>query len=213
MEPLSKKKAYHHGDLRSALVQATLQLVAQRGPRGFSMTEACRQAGVSATAVYRHFANKEAILAEVARQGFEQLTSDLKNSLDSIPPDSFARRLVTTGLTYVTYAQSHPAHFQVMFGAGLDKQGYPECMKSGQAALEVLRNEVANSVRGGAMPPAVAAVAVATLWATVHGLAMLNLDGLKPQGEHILEFDVPGCIEALVAGFCAGSTRDTHTGP
>ena len=201
MSPLSKKKAYHHGDLRTALVQATLQLVSQRGPRGFSMTEACRLAGVSATAVYRHFANKEAILAEVARQGFDQLTGDLQGLLAPIPLDAYQRRLVETGLAYVAFAQSHPAHFQVMFGAGLDKQGYPACQESGEAALQILIDEVARAVTGGAMQESRATVAVATLWATVHGLAMLNLDGIKPQGEKPFEFDVPACIEATVRGF------------
>ncbi|ODT55424.1 hypothetical protein ABS71_22940 [bacterium SCN 62-11] len=199
---MSKKKAYHHGDLRTALVQATLQLVSQRGPRGFSMTEACRQAGVSATAVYRHFANKEAILAEVARQGFDQLTVDLKNILDSIPIDAYRRRLVETGLAYVAFAHTHPAHFQVMFGSGLDKEGHPDCQESGETALQILLDEVARAVAGGAMPQARASVAMTTLWATVHGLAMLDLDGIKSKKQEMLEFDVPACLEALVQGFC-----------
>lgn len=199
---MSKKKAYHHGDLRSALVQATLQLVALRGPRGFSMTEACRQAGVSATAVYRHFANKEAILAEVARQGFEQLTGDLRAVLDSLGPNDYQRRLVETGLAYVAFASGHPAQFQVMFGAGLDKEGHPECQQSGEAALQILIDEVARAVAGGALPAAKSTTAITTLWATVHGLAMLDLDGIKSKKQEMLEFDVPACLEALVQGFC-----------
>lgn len=200
MNSLSKKKAYHHGDLRSALVQATLQLVSQRGPRGFSMTEACRQAGVSATAVYRHFANKEAILAEVARQGFEQLTKDLQQVLGALPPDAYRQRMIETGLAYVAFAHHRPAHFQVMFGAGLDKEGHPDCQESGENSLQILIDEVSRAVAGGALPPEKASVAMTTLWATVHGLAMLDLDGIKQKKAETLQFDVPACLEALVHG-------------
>lgn len=167
------------------------------------MTEACRQAGVSATAVYRHFANKEAILAEVARQGFDQLTGDLRLVLDSIESDNYRRRLVETGLAYVAFASSHPAHFQVMFGAGLDKEGHPECQESGETALQILIDEVARAVAGGALPATKASTAITTLWATVHGLAMLDLDGIKSKKQEMLEFDIPACLEAVVHGICS----------
>lgn len=199
---LSKKKAYHHGDLRAALVQATLLLVADRGPRGFSMSEACRRAGVSATAVYRHFANKEAILAEVARLGFEQLHQDIDETLATLESATPFQRLAAAGEAYVRFAQQHPAHFQVMFSSGLDKSCFPDTEQSGHSALAVLLAEVERAVQQGAMAPEHSSSAVCTLWATVHGLAMLNLDGLRPTGEHAIVFDVPRCIEASLRGFC-----------
>ncbi|MGO9694994.1 MAG: TetR/AcrR family transcriptional regulator, partial [Mycobacterium sp.] len=109
----ARRGSYHHGDLKRALTSAALSLVAEKGPKGFTLTEAARRAGVSAAAPYRHFADKAELLAAVAEQGFRDLHADLAaaGARASDPRE----RVIELGRVYVRWAVTHPDHYQVMF--------------------------------------------------------------------------------------------------
>src|SRR5271163_5310425 len=106
-----RRDSYHHGDLKRALTSAALSLVAEKGPKGFTLTEAARRAGVSAAAPYRHFADKAHLLATVAEQGFRELHTALTTAAEAaIDPTA---RLIGIGRAYVRWAVAHPDHYRV----------------------------------------------------------------------------------------------------
>lgn len=185
------KDRYHHGDLREALVGAALAALADgEAP---SLREVARRAGVAPSAVYHHFADKEALVAEVARQGFVALYEAQKGIVAVAPRE----RLVELALTYVTFAAAHPAHFQVMFRGELKHSGrYPELTQAAEATFGALCDVV-----GKAAPTAQEQLLAMELWAIAHGVAALWLDGplqakLGPDG--LVAF-ARGVFEARVA--------------
>jgi AcrR family transcriptional regulator len=139
---------YHHGDLRAALVSAAEKLLEKEGPAGLSVREAARQAGVSHQAPYRHFPDRDALLAALAAEGFSQLEKALENRS--------GREL---GEAYVRFALAHPQRFRLMFSKGQPRATY-ERFAAAFAGLGVEAN-----------------VAAAAAWSLIHGLASLMLDG------------------------------------
>jgi AcrR family transcriptional regulator len=171
----SRRDSYHHGDLKRALTQAALSLVAERGPKGFTLTEAARRAGVSAAAPYRHFADKADLLATVAEQGFLELHAALRTTADTASDP--AARLISIGRAYVRWAVDHPDHYRVMFGAGNDKAQYPSlAVVAGQTfgnLLDAITRCQAAGILRGQEPSQFAG----PLWSLVHGIASLAIDG------------------------------------
>jgi AcrR family transcriptional regulator len=167
------KGAYHHGDLKRALVEAALELVAQKGPQGFTMTEAARRAGVSAAAPYRHFADKDALLAEVAAQGFVRLGEALDRAVGRAGEPR--ERLLRLCRGYVKWALAHPDHYRVMFGEAHGAEEFDEDRPSGlgtfRLALRAIEDCQAAGVIGAQDPRAVAG----PLWSVLHGIAMLQI--------------------------------------
>ena len=172
------KPAYHHGDLRSALVDAGLAILAEGGdPAALSFREAARRVGVSAMAPYRHFADKEALLAAIAAVGFERFAAAQQASGDAPTP---AAALKAQGIAYVTFAVENPALFRLMFGAGAPSKANPELGEAARASFGHLMTGVANvPSRADQMDRVLAH------WSLVHGLAMLALDG------HLGQFGAP----------------------
>ncbi len=165
----SAEKQYHRGDLRRALVTAALDLLRQDGAEAISLRAVARQAGVSAMAPYRHYPDKEALLAAVAALGFERFREALATADAAAPP---GQALVAQAQAYVRFAMDNPALFRLMFGPmhlGL----HPALCEAGDAAYAVLADRVA------AETPAAADRGARALgcWSMVHGLAMLLLDG------------------------------------
>jgi len=165
------KVRYHHGNLQAALVEAGLQLVEETGIEALTLREAARRAGVSQTAPYRHFADKEALLAAVAAEGFRELQRALSEAAAGI--EDANRCLPRLGQAYVHFALDHPGLFRLMFGAGIgDKQPYPLLRQAAQAAYALLENAMRAYLGGGHDAPA----ATVAAWSLVHGLASLLLD-------------------------------------
>lgn len=195
------RRGYHHGDLREALVAGAVDLIAAFGPRGFSMSQACRAAAVSPAALYRHFAGKEALLAEVARRGFVALAAALAAAAAGragAAGDGPADRLVRLGRAYVRFAVDHPALFRAMFGAGVDKPAFPDLAAAAAAAESALAGEVGRAKAAGAIAgdPGTAAAA---LWAAAHGVAMLRVEAVdlpRPAGDR----DAAAVFRVVVAG-------------
>lgn len=164
----ARRDSYHHGDLKRALTSAALSLVAEKGPKGFTLTEAARRAGVSAAAPYRHFADKAALLATVAEQGFRELHAELV----AVPEMDPKARVVELGRTYVRWAVAHPDHYRVMFGADIGKADHPGLAAAGEQAFGDLVDALTGLVDG-----ADARAVAAPLWSLVHGVASLAIGG------------------------------------
>lgn len=196
------RATYHHGDLREALLEATLDLVARDGVAGFSLNAAARAAGVSSAAPYRHFASKDALLTEALERGFVQLRTQMQAVAESHPEDPLAR-LGALGAGYVAFAMDKPAAFRLLFrGTGTGTGTSP----GGLAAFAVLTTCVEEAQRQGQLRDGAATVDIArAAWSLVHGLATLHLDNaLEPTGLPPLDGE---STAATLAVFTAGLRR------
>src|SRR5436305_925158 len=118
-------RAYHHGNLKEALLRAALDLIAQKGTAGFTFAEAARSAGVSPAAPYRHFRDRDELLASVALRGFEQFDAALARAWNGGKPGAF-KAFERVGKAYLEFARSEPAYYSAMFESGLPLDAYPE---------------------------------------------------------------------------------------
>lgn len=166
---------YHHGDLRRALIDTALAMVAEEGAWNFTVREVARRAGVSHAAPYNHFTDKTALLAEVAARGFRALRGALESA--SRRPRSARQALLGIGAAYVRFGAEHPAHYRLMFGPELaEKQRHPVLQEASDATFAVLtaaleRGQAAGEVRRGTVRDQALAA-----WAQVHGLTTLLID-------------------------------------
>ena len=163
---------YHHGDLRAALVAAALTLLREVGPAGLSLRAVARAAGVSAMAPYRHFPDKDALLAAVATHGFALFATRLEAPLECATDPRAA--LIEQGVAYVTFACTESALFRLMFGPLIARAKAREALHQGGApAYAALERAVAAMVADPARRPVVALAC----WSVAHGLACLLVDG------------------------------------
>jgi len=174
--PAGRRDRYHHGDLRRALVDAALRLVRREGPRALTLRAAARLAGVSQAAPYRHFADKQALLAAVAEEGFRAMTGAMRRAMSEAgEPLSKFRAL---GLSYVEFARGHPAHFQVMFGPELaDRTAYPSLAEAAAEAFNLLVAAIADCQKAGLAREGNPEELGVTAWSAVHGLSALIVNG------------------------------------
>lgn len=196
------KAGYHHGDLARALVLAATQLVVQGGPAALTLREAARLAGVSVAAPYRHFADREALLAAVLAEGFDGLAAHTEAARQAAPDALNALRAV--GLAYVEFAVLHPSVYRLMFGPECDKASHPELLAAGERARGVLVRAVVDAQAAGriaAGPPDTVALAG---WAICHGLASLHVDGLLAG---TIPMPIDHAAQALVDMLLAGATQ------
>jgi AcrR family transcriptional regulator len=173
------RDSYHHGDLRSALIGAARDLVRAEGAQRVSLRAIARAAGVSAAAPYHHFEDREAILAAVAAEGFASLRQAMEASAggDGGKGDPF-QRLQGAGVAYVSFAAAEPELYRLMFSGLLsDRSRYPELRRAADDTFRALQQLLAAASPGEREPTDGEAVAL-TAWSTVHGLAMLLIDGL-----------------------------------
>ena len=188
-KPIVRRKAegaYHHGDLKTALKNAALRLVREKGPRGFSINEASRLAGVTVAAPYRHFADKDALLAEIACEGNELMRHELEEAAAGVA--GVKEQMLEVGMGYLRFAKVHSDYFAVIFQAGLDKSKYPEIERSAKEAFGVILRLAQQYERTAEL----ASQRAVSSWALVHGLATLSVDGAlatairgKSEFEHI----------------------------
>ena len=157
------KRGYHHGNLRQALVEATLTLITEKGPQGFTISEAAKAAGVTPAAVYRHFHGREELLAEIARQGFEIFADLMDHAYQSGQPSALAS-FEATGRAYLAFARKFPGHYMAMFEAGLSMNANPELAHAATRATAILEKSAA-------------AMFSAHIWALSHGVVELYARG------------------------------------
>ena len=170
---MTERKGYHHGNLRQALIDAALGLIAERGAVGVSFAEAARRAGVSPAAPYRHFRDREDLLAETARLGFEKFAARLEMAWNGGKPSPL-RAFEALGRAYLAFAREEAPFFTAMFDPGIRASAEPVLAEAGSRAFEVLYRACAtladSAPAGGRPPPHMMAYHV---WALSHGVAAL----------------------------------------
>jgi AcrR family transcriptional regulator len=185
---MKKKKPYHHSNLREVLLASAVQLIAEAGPGDFTLREVARRAGVSHNAPYRHFQDREALLAAVAAQGYLEL-NDAMLEASNREPDS-RNRLKRAGLAYVAFALRRPEHFTVMFETVLSKESHPEAAAASELAFSTLVRLVENAQSTGQITAGDSLPFALLAWTMVHGIAKLAITGRLPYRSKakILEF-------------------------
>ncbi|MEU3605511.1 TetR/AcrR family transcriptional regulator [Streptomyces sp. NPDC035033] len=166
---MSQNSTYHHGDLRAACLRAARELLEEDGSAGLSLRAVARRAGVSATAPYRHYADREALVSAVAAEGYRELAGHLSaaHPAPATPDD-----LAAVAIAYVQFALEHPPLFRAMFAEPCDPTN-EERVAATEAISEYVRGIVRDAFPGVEDTEALAT----TVWALVHGLAFLHLDG------------------------------------
>jgi AcrR family transcriptional regulator len=167
------RRGYHHGNLREALIDAAVRLIAEKGPAGFTIAEAARAAGVSPAAPYRHFRDAEALLADVATRGFERFTAALTTAWNGARPDPVVA-FGNLGRAYLGFARNQPGYYAAMFDAGLPLAAYLPLLKASDQAFAALREAtevLCNRLPKSDRPPAL--MVALHVWALAHGIASL----------------------------------------
>lgn len=167
------RDSYHHGNLRQALIDATAALIKEKGPMGFTLAEAARQAGVSAAAPYRHFTGRDQLLEEVARQGFIEFAARLEAAYDDGRPSALSAFL-RLGEAYLRFAAERPGYYMAMFESGLAIAGNADLAAAAdqaQAALIRAAGGLFARLPPGDRPPA--AMVANHIWAMSHGVVEL----------------------------------------
>ncbi len=178
----STRDSYHHGDLRAACLDAAMELLGEEDETALSLRGVARRAGVSANAPYRHYRDKEALLAALATRGFQDLTARLVTADSSAVPGA---EFIALAQAYVNYAVEHPALFRLMFGHPCSRS-HPDAAAAAGQASAVLAARVATAIL-----PAHRDAFMIGCWALVHGLAALILDGKLTASD-------PGKVSELV---------------
>lgn len=196
---MKQKRPYHHGHLRPELIQAALKVLGKVGPRAFTLREVAREAKVSHNAPYRHFHDKDELLAAVGAEGFERLADamigEAARGADALDA------LLLTGRAYVRFALRWPEHFSAMFDYRQDLSGYPAYATSGRRAFQALLDRVIVAQQSGQIPAGDATRLALTAWSLVHGIAKLAIAGHLP-------FE----SEAAILDFTAFATRTQAEG-
>jgi AcrR family transcriptional regulator len=166
-------RAYHHGNLREALIRAALELIARKGIAGFTLAEAARFTGVSPAAPYRHFRDRDELMASVAHRGFEQFEAALARAWDGGRPDAFTA-LDRLGKAYLEFARAEPAYYSAMFEAGVPVGADPSLREASERAFAVLRGvaeAICATMPAAGRPPTL--MVALHIWVMAHGVASL----------------------------------------
>lgn len=197
-----EERGYHHGNLREALIQAARELIKEKGPAGFTFAEAARSAGVSAAAPYRHFRDREALLADVAREGFQRFEAMLTTGWANGKPDLITA-FHNTGRAYLTFARTEPAYYAAMFESGLPPDLSPELRAASDRAFGVLRT-AAEALVGllppGRRPPSL--MMSLHVWSMAHGIA--SLFGRGDAGRRTLPMTAEELLESEMLIYLQG---------
>ncbi|WP_419914180.1 TetR/AcrR family transcriptional regulator [Hoeflea sp.] len=173
-QPTGLKKGYHHGDLHAALIEATRKLVEEKGPDSFSVSDACRLAGVSTAAPYKHFKDKTDMLVAAVLEAMARHRDSMKAALEGIPEGSH-QRITAIGMEYVAFALREPGMFRLKFGGFTDRETDPRLEEGGQQMFGILLTEVAGCLGEAEVTEDVRRRSF-MLWSFVHGLSFILYD-------------------------------------
>lgn len=186
----TSKATYHHGDLRAALLRAAMELLEESGEADLSLRAVARRAGVSAAAPYRHYADREALVSAVAAVGYQELAQQLAAAH---PSPSTPEQLASVAIAYVQFALERPALFRIMFTEPCDRDNDDRVAATAAVAQYV------RAIVERAFPEADAEALATAIWALVHGLAFLHLDGKLDATSPTLVADrITAAIHALL---------------
>jgi AcrR family transcriptional regulator len=179
----SAPQPYHHGDLREALVEAALAILGRGSVAALTLRAAAREAGVSPAAPYRHFADRDALIAAVAERGFAALFDRMRATATRAQA-SPERGLQEIAVAYLRFALDRPAEYRVMFGPELaDRSRHAGLQQASTQVFALLAEGIAGLQRAGRVRPGDVHAMALSAWALVHGLAMLALDGRAADGD------------------------------
>jgi AcrR family transcriptional regulator len=194
---VSPKAAYHHGDLRAALVRAAMDLLEEGGEAELSLRAVARRAGVSAAAPYRHYDDREALVSAVAAVGYRELAERLAAAH---PSPSTPDELASVAVAYVQFALERPALFRIMFGEPCDRDSDERVAATAAVSLYV------RGIVERTFPQADSEALATAVWALVHGLAFLHLDGkLDAATPSAVARRVTAAIQALLTATRVGA--------
>ncbi len=174
---MPKKKTYHHGDLKNALIKAGVEILAKDGVSGLSLRKVAMKAGVSHAAPYAHFADKQALIAAISTEGFRQLYERI-NAVAEKYKSQPEKQLIEAAWAYVQFAMDDPDRFKVMFSGVLEKEKeYPDFVAEAQRNFQLVKmiieaNQALGRLRSGASD-----LVAQSAWGIVHGFIMLLLEG------------------------------------
>jgi len=195
-------RGYHHGNLKETLVRAALELIAEKGPAGFTFADAARWAGVSPAAPYRHFRDRDALLANVALQGFERFAAMLATAWNDGKPD-VRPAFDNLGKAYLAFARAEPAYYSAMFEAGVPLDADPALRAASDRAFAVLRGAAERLVALMPAPGRPPALMVALhVWSMTHGIA--SLFGRGDAARRSLPMPPEELLEAAVLVYLRG---------
>src|SRR6201986_4324857 len=191
------ERGYHHGNLKEALLQAALNLIAQKGAAGFSFADAARMPGVSPAAPYRHFRDRDELLSSIAQRGFEQFETALAQAWDDGRPDTVTA-FERVGKAYLAFEREEPAFYSAMFESGLALDISAGLHAAAERAFAIIRAAaerlVALAPPGVPRPPAL--MMALHIWSMSHGVASLFARGdaarrkLPMTADELLEAEV-----------------------
>ena len=167
------KRGYHHGNLRQALVDAALALIEEKGPNGFTLTEAARDAGVTPAAVYRHFEGREDLISEAARQGYVIFADLMEHAYGDGTPSALAA-FEQTGRAYLAFSRKYPGHYVAMFESGISINRSADLSNAANRAFRVMERSaqaLSEHIPPERRPPP--QMFWAHVWAMSHGVVEL----------------------------------------
>lgn len=171
----SPARGYHHGDLKRALLEAAMTLLRAEGVEGLTLRAVARAAGVSPSAPYRHFADRRALIAAIAEDGFRRLGDALREAMQSAPGPLGFRQVA---VAYVGFAHENPAEYRVMFGAEVARtEDLPGLQETSRGVLRFVEGGLRGLQAAGRVGPGDPWLMALAVWASLHGLVMLSLDG------------------------------------
>jgi AcrR family transcriptional regulator len=200
--PPPGRRGYHHGNLREALIRATLDLIGERGLSGFSFAEAARAAGVSSAAPYRHYRDRHALIADVAREGYGLFGTALERAWNEGRPTPLAA-FENIGRAHLAFARDEPAYFSAMFETGIAPDSEPELAQAADRAFAILRTAVeavCATLPLKSRPPVL--MMSLHVWALSHGIA--SLFGRGDAGRRKLPMSPEELLEAAVLIYLGG---------
>jgi AcrR family transcriptional regulator len=171
------EKSYHHGDLKNALIQAGIEILAREGVSGLSLRKVARQAGVSHAAPYAHFADKQALIAAISTEGHKKIFTRIASILEQYPNQPLWQ-LVETAWAYAGFGFEEPAHFKITFSGVIEKErDYPALVEMTEKNFEMLRKIVASCQSEGILDPGKPDLIAVGVWGLVHGFVSLIHEG------------------------------------
>ncbi|MCD8520689.1 MAG: TetR/AcrR family transcriptional regulator [Saccharospirillaceae bacterium] len=180
--------SYHHGNLREALLSAAVDSIREQGAENLSLRALARVVGVSQTAPYRHFADKNGLLVELARQTFDELSGITSGRIDASL--SCADNLLRAGEAYLRYAIANPEKYRLIFGSSIvHREQYPPLQTAARSAFNVLLQLMADGTRRGEFLHTDPMILANNCWSSIHGFALLTIDGVFARKEQPLGFD------------------------
>ncbi len=167
---------YHHGDLKNALIAAGVEILAHEGIGSLSLRSVARRVGVSHSAPYAHFADKQALIAAISTEGFRRLHNQMEEAIRGEIGNP-ARQLTACGKAYIRFATEQHDIFKIMFSSIIDKEKeYADFVETSQATFHLLVKMVEDCQAAGVLRPAPAELLAVTIWSQVHGLVSLALE-------------------------------------